>query len=78
MLLELPPEQYSPSGSVDGEKLDHLLGRGMGPLSIVCYIGEDHPQMESSCDVGGQSIPGRPSMEKYIAVRLASRLDVIL
>ena len=56
-LRELPPEQYSPSSSVHGEKTDHLPGRGMGPLSIVCCVGEDHRQVESSCDVGGPKYP---------------------
>ena len=46
-----------PAGNIHGEKSDHLPGRGMGPLSIVCCVGEDHRQMESSCDVGGPKYP---------------------
>ena len=29
----------------------------MGPLSIVDCVGEDHWQIESSCDVGGPKYP---------------------
>ena len=48
---ELPPEQNRPSGSVPGEKTDHLPGPGIGPLPISCRVGEDHQQIKSSCDV---------------------------
>ena len=56
-LREVPPEQYSPTSSVHGEKPDHLPSRGMGPLSIFGCIGEDHCKMESSCDAGGPKYP---------------------
>ena len=56
-LREPSPEQYGPSGSVHGKEPDHLPGRGMGPLSIVCSAGEDHSQMESNCDIGGPKYP---------------------
>ena len=52
-LREVPPEQYSLTNSIHGEKPDHLPGRGMGPLSIVGCVGEDHRKMESSCGVEG-------------------------
>ena len=75
-LREVPPEQYRPISSIHGEKPDHLPGRGIGPLSIIDRVGEDHWQMESSCDVGARIISGWPSIEKGRAVGLASHLDV--
>ena len=58
-LREVPSELYRPTGNVHGEKPNHLLGRGMGPLSIVSCVGEDHWQMKSSCDVGGLKYPSQ-------------------
>ena len=37
--------------------MDHLRDGRMGPLSIICCVGEDHRQVESSCDVGGPKYP---------------------
>ena len=54
---ELPPEHNRPSGSVPGEKTDHLLRQGMGPLPISYRVGEDHRQIKSSCDVRGPEYP---------------------
>ena len=54
---ELPSEQNRPGGSVPGEKTDHLLGRGMGPLPIGYRVGEDHWQIKSSYDVRGPEYP---------------------
>ena len=56
-LRELPPERYGSSGSVHEKKPGHLPGRGMGPLSIVSCVSEDHRQIESCCDVGGRKYP---------------------
>ena len=48
---ELPLEQNRLGGSVPREKTDHFPGRGMGPLPIRGLVGEDHRQIECSCDV---------------------------
>ena len=37
--------------------MNHLAGRGMGPLSIICLVGENHRQIERSCYIRGPKYP---------------------
>ena len=37
--------------------MNHLPGRGMGPLSVIGQVGEDHRKIECSCNVCGSKYP---------------------
>ena len=37
--------------------MNHLPGRGMGPLPIINRVGKDHQQMESSCYIRSPKYP---------------------
>ena len=37
--------------------MNHLPGRGMGSLPIICQVGEDHRQIECGCYIGGPKYP---------------------
>ena len=37
--------------------MNHLLGRGIEPLSIICRVGENHRQIERSCYIRGSKYP---------------------
>ena len=64
-LREVPLEYYRPTSSVHREKPDHLPGQGMGPLSLISRVGEDHWKMESSFDVGGPKYPW-PTIDRKV------------
>ena len=37
--------------------MNHLPGRGMGPLSLIDLVSKDHRQIERSCNVYGPKHP---------------------